>query len=166
MSTTSTDDQNQAPSDSSGLGDAGKKALQAERARADQAEKDAREAKAALQAATVDHEKKITDLTTAHETAVQALQQQVAEATETANRAGVDRDRVQAAYQVGLPADLVEFLRGENLEELTKSAETLKTHTSAGANPSGLVPDPSQGAAGSSGPVSTADLFASTFQST
>ena len=42
MSTTTTDDQNQAPSDSSGLGDAGKKALQAERARADQAEKDAR----------------------------------------------------------------------------------------------------------------------------
>lgn len=166
MSTTTTDDQNQAPSDSSGLGDAGKKALQAERARADQAEKDAREAKAALQAATVDHEKKITELTAAHESAVEALQQQVAEATETANRAGVERDRVQAAYQVGLPADLVEFLRGESLEELTKSAETLKTHTSVGSNPSGLVPDPSQGAAGSSGPVSTAELFASTFKTT
>lgn len=157
MSTTTTDDQNQTPSDSSGLGDAGKKALQAERARADQAEKDAREAKAALQAATVDHEKKITDLTTAHETAVQALQQQVAEATETANRAGVDRDRVQAAYEAGLPADLVEFLRGESLEEFQKSAETLKTHTKAGA---GLVPDPSQGAAGTAAPISTTEMFA------
>ena len=166
MSTTTTDDHNQAPSDSSGLGDAGKKALQAERARADQAEKDAREAKAALQAATVDHEKKIQELTASHEEAVKVLKQKVTESSQDALAAGVERDRVQAAYQVGLPADLVEFLRGENLEELTKSTETLKTHTSAGANPSGLVPDPSQGAAGSSGPVSTADLFASTFQST
>ena len=115
MSTTTTDDQNQAPSDSSGLGDAGKKALQAERARADQAEKDAREAKAALQAATVDHEKKITELTTAHESAVEALQQQVEEASTAASLAGVERDRVQAAYEAGLPADLVEFLRGETL---------------------------------------------------
>ena len=130
----------QAPSDSgSTLGDAGKKALQAERTRADQAEKRLREVETSLQS-----------VQTAHEESLKELQEQLTTGTALAEQAVAERDRYQVAYTKGLPADLVEFLQGSNAEELAVSADKLMEHV---APKNVMQPDPLQGASGKEAPA-------------
>lgn len=125
--------------DPEGLGDAGKKALQAERARADAAEKRLREVEADLKSQKGEHE-----------TVIQKLNDQLKEGTSLAEQAIAERDRFQVAYSKQVPADLIEFLQGSTPDELTASAEKLMAHIGAPKTP---VPDPMQGASGQEPPT-------------
>jgi hypothetical protein len=58
--------------------------------------------------------------------------------------------RLQVAAEVGVPADLVEFLTGSDEESLRAQAEKLMAATAANKAPRAPQPDPSQGAKPSS----------------
>lgn len=114
-------------------------ALQAERARAEQAEKRLREVEAALQSAQQ-----------SHESAVQELQDRLATGNALAEQAAAERDRVKVAHAKQVPSELLEFLQGSSAEELEASADKLMAHIAAPKVP---VPDPLQGASGKKPPA-------------
>lgn len=96
------------------LGDAGKRALAAERKRADDAEK----ASKALQAQIDQIEAaKLSDLEKAQKTA--------ADATATATKAQVEAARLRVAMAKGIPVALVDRLRGNTEEEIAADADEL-----------------------------------------
>lgn len=96
------------------LGDAGKRALAAERKRADDAEK----AQKALQAQIDQIEAaKLSDLEKAQKTA--------ADATATATKAQVEAARLRVAMAKGIPVALVDRLRGGTEEEIAADADEL-----------------------------------------
>ncbi len=68
--------------------------------------------------------------------------------------------RLQVAAEVGVPADLVEFLTGGDEESLRAQAEKLMAATAASKAPRVPQPDPSQGAkpGGSASQLTRADL--------
>lgn len=145
-------DQVEAPEsqgDPEALGDAGKKALQAERSARESAEKRLREVEAALESVTGERD-----------AAKESFEDQMTALRAEVARTAVERDRVQVAYEKGLPVDLVEYLRGETREEMEKSAETLATHLMEARKPGVPKPDMSQGAHGEPGPVTTNQMFA------
>lgn len=125
--------------DPEGLGDAGKKALQAERARAEQAEKRLRDVEAALQA---EQDK--------HAETIKSLEDRLTEGVALAQQAVAERDRFQVAYSKNVPADLMEFLKGTTPDELAESADKLMTHVNAPKTPK---PDPLQGSSGNEPPA-------------
>ena len=137
----------QAAGDPEALGDAGKKALQAERAARESAEKRLRDVEATLERLQGEHGEK-----------VKALEDEVKAAQLSATEAGTERDRYQVAYEKGLPVDLVDYIRGADREEMTASAERLVAHLKpVEGTPK---PDMTQGATGQSAPTSTTDMFA------
>lgn len=118
--------------DDAGLGDAGKRALAAER-----------EARRAAEAQTAALRKQIEDATkTAEQRATDDLRAAQAEAA--AN--GAKALRYEIAAETGLPLALASRLTGSTREELAADAETLKTLIPVGATPPRTpAPDPSQG---------------------
>ena len=145
-----------AAGDPDALGDAGKRALQAERARAEQAEKGLREAQAAL------HEVKQS-----HEAAVKELTAQI-ETLSTANTAvASEKARLEVLYSKKVDPDVAEFVTGATVEELEASAEKVVSRfQSMSSSPATPKPDLTQGAAGKSAPASTAEQFASYVEAT
>lgn len=132
------------------LGDAGKKALTAER----DARKAAEKAAADLQAKLDQIEKaNLSELEKAQLAAKEA-QDQLAEITRQNLRNSV-------ALAKGVPADLAEFLTGDTEDELNAKADTLLTRLNAPTTP---LPDPSQGAKGGDGQKSVADQFAAALE--
>ena len=111
------------------LGDGGEKALKAERLRASNAEKAIKALQAQLDQINAE---KLTDIEKATNRATEA-EKQLAAAQQTALRQKV-------ALTKGLPADLVDRLRGDDEDSLAADADALlallKTPTSPRADPS------------------------------
>lgn len=132
------------------LGDAGKKALAAER----DARKAAEKASADLQAKLDQIEKaNLSELEKAQLAAKEA-QDELAEITRQNLRNSV-------ALAKGVPADLAEFLTGDTEDELNTKADTLLARLNAPTTP---LPDPSQGAKGGDGQKSVANQFAAALE--
>lgn len=145
----STADATQKQGDPAELGDAGKKALDAERTARKAAEKAASDFKAQLD-----------QLNQANESAVEKAQREAKEAQETASKATAEALRFRVAAKHGISdedADL--FLHGTDAETLERQAAALVART-----PTGPRPDPSQGAKGNAGAKTPADSFAEFFR--
>jgi hypothetical protein len=121
------------------LGDAGKKALDAERAAKRAAEKRAADAEARLQAI------EDRDKSEAQKTADRAARAEQAEAAATAKLT-----RLEVAIDKNVPADLVEFLVGDTREAVEAKADALLKHIA----PAGATP-PGQPATGDPAPTPT-----------
>lgn len=148
MADTATHNENET-SDSEVLGEGGKKALQAEREARAAAEKRLSEVEASLQSAR-----------DAHSAEVAELKEQVEAANAAVSAVSLERDRTAVAFKAGLPADLVQFLRGDTVEELEESAQTLSAHLVKEQAAGVPKPDLSQGAKGEAVAASTAEQFA------
>jgi Domain of unknown function (DUF4355) len=130
--------------DPADLGDAGKKALDAERKRAAAAEKEAKTLKARLdeiEAAS------LSELEKAQKAANDAAAR-LAEYEKTTTRQKV-------ALIKGVPADLVDRLRGDTEDEIAADADALMALVKAPTTP---LPDPSQGARGGATPLNSDGL--------
>lgn len=124
------------------LGDAGKKALDAERAAKRAAEKRAREAEARVK------ELEDKDKTEAEKAAARAEAAEKALAEVTAKAL-----RLEVATEFKLDPDLHEFLTGTDEDSLRQQAQKLAERFAATAGPRQPKPDPTQGAKpGGSGP--------------
>lgn len=131
------------------LGDAGKKALDAER-----------NARKAAEKAAADLQKQLDAINQANESAVEKAQREAKEAQEAAAKATTEALRFRVAAKHGISdedADL--FLHGTDAETLERQAAALVART-----PTGPKPDPSQGAKGNAGAKTTADSFAEFFR--
>jgi hypothetical protein len=117
------------------LGDAGKKAIAAERAAKRAAEKRAAELEARVKEFE-DASKSEAEKAAAR---AEAAEKALAEMTERALR-------LQVATEMGVPADLHEFLTGHDEESLRVQAEKLKAAMAPSNEPRSPRPDPSQGA--------------------
>lgn len=115
------------------LGDAGKKALDAERT-----------ARKAAEKASADLQAQLTKLSQANETEIQAAQREAKEAKEAVAKAATEALRFRVAAKHGISdedADL--FLTGTDADTLNKQAARLVERT-----PAGPKPDPTQGGSG------------------
>lgn len=127
------------------LGDAGKRALAAERKRADDAEK----ARKALQ-------DQIDQIEAAKLSDLEKAQKAATDAATTAAQAQQETLRLRVAMAKGIPASLVDRLRGTTEDEITADADELlkfvnTSAATAGQQPAGPRPDLAQGARGGSG---------------
>lgn len=116
------------------LGDAGKDALKAERTARRQAEKQANELAA-----------RIREFEDRDKSELEKLTEAAANAKAEAAAARAEMLRLKVAAELELPADLHEFLTGNDEDELRSKAEKLKAATGAG-DPRRMKPDPAQGA--------------------
>lgn len=128
------------------LGDAGKKAIQAERDARKAADKRADELAAEL--------KSIRDAQLSVED--RAKQEAAATAAELA-ALRLESNRKTVALDKGVPVDLLEFLTAETKEAMEAQADTLLARINAPKTPK---PDTSQGASGTTSNLSTAQQFA------
>lgn len=128
------------------LGDAGKKAIQAEREARKLAEKSATELAAKLKAfedanlSEIERTKKAAEESAAE---LAALKQ--------------ENIRKSVALAKGVPAELIDFLTGGTEEEVSAKADLLMSKLNTPTTPK---PDRSQGATGSTPKLSTAEQFA------
>lgn len=128
------------------LGDAGKKAIQSEREARKVADKRADDLAAELKAIK---DAQLSDVERAKQSAAESAQE-LAALREEATRKTVALDK-------GVPADLVQFLTGSTEEEMAAKADILIARINAPKTPKA---DPSQGPAGSTPKLSTAQQFA------
>src|SRR5690606_6239240 len=133
------------------LGPNGEKALRAER-----------EARAAAEKAAADYRAKLDEIEKASLSELEKAQREAQEAQ--AQLAEVTRQSTvnKVALEKGVPADLVEFLTGDNEEAIAAKADLLLARLNAPKTPK---PDPSQGAGTGEGKASAADSFAEFFTS-
>lgn len=126
-----TDTENPSDNDDT-LGDAGKNAIKAERARAAAAERQLRAIQAELNEAT---------------SRAQSLETQNGELTQTLTAAERANLRLTVGLDKGLPKSLIERLQGDDAETLAADADVLLALIPA-ASPASTTPrpDPSQGA--------------------
>lgn len=139
-------------SDSEALGEGGKKALEAERKRADGAEKTAKELKAQIDA-----------LSDAKLTETERLQKQLDALAADYQAAQVEAARNRVAAEEQIPAGLVGYLTGSDESAIRESAKVLKSAIAEASKPGTPAPDPSQGAKGAPVGGSTASQFESFF---
>ena len=133
------------------LGDAGKKAIAAEREARKAAEKSAADLKAKLDQI---EQANLSELEKA-QLAAKTAQDELAALTRQNLRNSV-------ALAKGVPADLAEFLTGDTEDELNAKADTLLARLNAPTTPR---PDLSQGPKGGGGPATTGDAFAAFIES-
>ena len=120
------------------LGDGGKKALKAERDRANDLEKQLKQATSQL-----------SQLQQANETEAQRLQREAQEARDALPKGITEAFREAAVTFGGIAAEDAElFLTGSDKETLQKQAARLMERT-----PAGPAPDPSQGGSGGAAPA-------------
>lgn len=117
------------------LGEGGKKALEAERAARRAAEKTAADLAA-----------KVKEFEDSQKSEAERLASQLAEAEAKAARAEAEALRLRIAAETDLPADLHEFLVGNDEDDLRAKAEKLKAATAAAGAVRRPQPDPTQGA--------------------
>ena len=116
------------------LGDAGKKAIQAER----EARKAAEKANAELAAKLKEFEdSKLSEL--------ERAQKEAAENAAELARLRTENVRSKVAIDKGVPADLIEFLTGDTEGDIAAKADLLMARLNTPGTPK---PDPSQGAKG------------------
>lgn len=130
---TPTDDE-QPQGDPAELGDAGRKALAAERKRAD----DAVKAQKALEA-------QLDQAANANLTETQRMQKQLEELTAQYQASQLEATRNRVIASEAIPASLAGFVSGADEAALVASAQALKAAVSAATAPGTPVPDPSQG---------------------
>lgn len=143
------EDQQQGDPAEAPLGEAGKKALQAERERAKAAEQQAAEFK-----------RRLDEIEAANLSDLERAQKQAQEAQEVASKATAEALRFRVAAKHGITdedADL--FLTGTDAETLERQAARLVERT-----PTSPRPDPSQGAKGDAPSGSTAEQFAAAIE--
>ncbi len=126
-----------APTDTKadGLGDGGKKALDAERSARRAAEKAANEALA-----------KVKEFEDRDKTEQERLTEQLAAMKSEAAQAKAESLRLRIAAETGLSPDLFEFLTGDDEEQVRAKAQKLQAATAAATDPRRPAPDPTQGA--------------------
>jgi hypothetical protein len=132
-----------APADQ--LGEGGQKALKAERARANAAEKAASDLKAQLD-----------KINQANESAVEKAQRELKDAQDLAAKATAEATRLRVAAKHGIS--------DEDADLLTRQAERLAARNADASSPRAPKPDANQGRPGAGGPKSTADSFAEFFR--
>lgn len=147
MSDTTTEPQAQVQGDPDELGEAGKKALRAERERANAAERRVTEL-----------ENQVSTLTAEHETALTAATQAVEDERSRADKAEGDTLRFRVALETGVPAKHIGRLQGDTEEALREDAAAFVADITPG--PTTPKPDLSQGAKGDTAKPSTAQQFA------
>lgn len=128
------------------LGDAGKKAIQSEREARKIADKRADDLAAELKAIK---DAQLSD--------VERAKQSAADSAAELEKLRTENIRTSVALTKGVPADLIEFLTGKTEEEVTAKADLLLARLNAPKTPKA---DPSQGPAGSTSKLSTAQQFA------
>lgn len=141
----------QTQGDPADLGDAGKKALAAER-----------DARKAAEKSVADLAAKLKQIEDANLSELDKAKREAEDAKATLAHLTLENTRNAVALAKGVPGDLVEFLTGDNEEQIAKRADVLLARLNAPTTPK---PDPSQGASGSNGKASTADSFAEFFNS-
>lgn len=147
---------NQQQGDPAELGDAGKKALQAERDRAAAAEKRVKELEAAVKERE-DAELSEVDRLTKQ---LQERDARIGELESTATQSGLDLIRYQVATEKGIPSAWVARLQGTDRESFEADADALlPSLRTDNPNPTPKA-DPSQGAGDGGGSVSNAQAFA------
>lgn len=139
--------------DPADLGDAGKKALDAERKRAHEAEKQAKLLQAQIDAL---NDSKLTE--------AQRMQKQIDDLTARYEEAQLSALRDRIAVEENIPAGLVPYLAGKDETELRESAVSLRAAIAEAAKPGTPKPDPTQGAQGAPADASTASQFAQFFE--
>lgn len=147
--TTTTAETSQDAGEPEVLGDAGKKALQEERAGRAAAEKRLREVEAQLESLNSDFASKVA-----------GFEEVIAERDKEITSISHSRDLYQVLLDQGLSVNDAEFVRGSTVEELTESAEKFKARLASKEQVALPKPDMTQGAAGSGTPTSTKDQFA------
>lgn len=147
MSDTTTEPQAQAQGDPEELGDAGRRALRAERERANTAERRVAEL-----------ETQVSTLTAEHETALAAANQAAEDERSRADRAEGDTLRYRVALETGVPARHIGRLQGDTEEALREDAAAFVADITPG--PTTPKPDLSQGPKGDTVKPSTAQQFA------
>lgn len=132
---TDTPDTTPEATDTPDLGDGGKKALEAERRARRQAEKAANDALA-----------KVKAYEDAKKSDTERLAEQLEQFKTEAATAKAETLRLRVAAESGLPADLHEFLVGDDEDQLRAKAQKLMAATAAATAPRAPAPDPTQGA--------------------
>lgn len=132
------------------LGDAGKRALTAERDARKAAERELSEARARL--------KEIED---ANLSEIQKAQRDAEEARSQLAILQLESTRSRVALEKGVPSDLIEFITGDTAEEMAAKADVLVARLSpASTTPK---PDRTQGTSSPAQKATTADQFAEFF---
>lgn len=116
------------------LGDAGKKALAAER-----------EARKAAEKSAAEYAARLKELEQANLSELEKAQRSAKEAQDQLTAITRQNLRNSVALTKGVPADLVEFLAGDTEDEIAAKADTLLARLNAPTSP---LPDPTQGARG------------------
>lgn len=149
-------EENKPQGDPEALGDAGKAALAAERKRANDAEKLAREAQA-----------RITELEQKDATEIEKATRRISEleaANQTLTTDLASRDktilRLNTGIDEGLPKNLIARLQGDDEESIKADAASLRELVPDNTPNPFPKADPSQGPKGGAGKTSNADQFA------
>ena len=143
--------------DPDALGDAGKKALDAERKRADDAEKALKASDARLQAL---EQEGLSDLDKARKE-IETLKAANAQLESDASQKSLEITRLNVGIDEGLDKRLISRLTGTDEESFKADAATLRELIPSDANQSPFPKaDPSQGPKGNTGNQTTADQFA------
>lgn len=130
------------------LGESGIAALKAERQSRRDAEKRANAAEA-----------KLREIEQAEMTDLEKAKAEIERLTADAAKAEAAVTRRQVADEIGLPAEMVEFLTGATAEEMTEQAKRLKVAMTEAAGPKRPAADPTQGAKPSAaGQLTEADI--------
>ena len=131
--------------DTPDLGDAGQKAIKAERDARKTAERAVTELAAKLKSF---EDANLSEL----ERTKKAAEESAAELTALR----IENVRNRVALAKGVPADLIEFLTGSTEDEVTAKADVLMSRLGSSGTPK---PDPSQGAKGTTQKKSTGAMF-------
>lgn len=137
--------------DTSGL----KTALEKEREARKAAEREARENRAAA--------KRLAELEESNKSEQEKLADQLSTAVRERDEAIKAASRLRVAVEKGLPADLVDRLRGDTDDELAEDADKLLALVAKDDTPRPPAPDPRQGGNGG-GHLSTAQQFAAAIE--
>lgn len=140
------------------LGEGGIKALKAERDARAEAEKRATALEAQIKQLKSGHEQQQT----AWQTALDDAKAATAELEKSLTDARSESTRFRVGVAKGLPSDLIDLLKGDDVEALEAHADVLAKYAPSGTT--SIKPDPSQGARGTAGTQSVADQFAAAVQ--
>lgn len=136
--------------DTPDLGEAGQKAIKAER-----------DARKAAERTAADLAAKLKSIEDANLSDLERAQSAAAEAAQELAALRIENVRTKVAIEKGIPADLIEFLSGSTEEEVAAKADILIARLNTSGTPK---PDLSQGAKGTTTQGTTGDLFARFFE--
>lgn len=145
------------PQGDPGLGDAGKRAIKAERDRADAAEREVQALKATLKPYV---DAGITD-PAATKAELDRLTGENSTLSTSLASTSLEVIRLNVGIDKKLPKELIARLKGDDEDSIAADADTLGPY--AGVKPTAPAPDPSQGPHGAGGARTTAQQFADSF---